>query len=130
MRQCSPQLLHSSEGRIYHFFHGRKKNVEKNWVFCFFLNVLLLNFAGLDAFFMAYGVILKHLEVDKITHFLKEKKNLRGALMAFFSAGKRGGHTFFTGVENTAFYLKVAFGYRNGSFHSTPSWSPLILLGW
>jgi hypothetical protein len=22
------------------------------------------------------------------------------------------------------FYLKVAFGYRNGSFHSTPHWSP------
>jgi hypothetical protein len=23
-----------------------------------------------------------------------------------------------------AFYLRAAFGYRNGSFHSTSSWSP------
>jgi hypothetical protein len=55
---------------------------------------------------MAYGVILKHLEVDKITwggsfskkknffkegwHPLRGVHSLRGALMAF-SVGKRGG---------------------------------------
>jgi hypothetical protein len=54
--------------------------------------------------FMAYGVILKHLEVDKITWGSFTKKNiifllegwspLRGALTAF-SAGKRGGMPFF-----------------------------------
>jgi hypothetical protein len=42
---------------------------------------------------MAYGVILKHLEVDKITWGSFSKKK-RGAVMAF-SAGKRGGATFF-----------------------------------
>jgi hypothetical protein len=46
---------------------------------------------------MAYGVILKHLEVDKITwgSFSKILKGpLRGALMAI-SVGKRGGAPFF-----------------------------------
>jgi hypothetical protein len=39
---------------------------------------------------MAYGVILKHSEVDKITWGVKET----------FSAGKRCGALFLTGVEN------------------------------
>jgi hypothetical protein len=57
---------------------------------------------------MAYGVILNHLEVDKITWGSFSKKNffrapLRVALMAF-SAGKRGGHPFLTGVENTGLW--------------------------
>jgi hypothetical protein len=53
---------------------------------------------------MAYGIILKHLEMDKITwggNFLKKKiffnvfiLFLRGALTAF-SAGKRGRAPFF-----------------------------------
>jgi hypothetical protein len=44
---------------------------------------------------MAYGVILKHLEVDKITwgSFSKKKFFYRGA--EDFSAGKRGGARFF-----------------------------------
>jgi hypothetical protein len=54
---------------------------------------------------MAYGVILKHLEVDKITwgHFLKKIKKIlrRGADDLF--GGKEGlGALFLTGVENTA----------------------------
>jgi hypothetical protein len=47
---------------------------------------------------MAYGAILKHLEVDKITwgggSFSKKKNFLKEGLMAF-SAGKRGGRPFF-----------------------------------
>jgi hypothetical protein len=51
---------------------------------------------------MSYGVIFKHLEVDKITwgSFSKKKEEKRGALMAFL-AGKRGGCPFLTGVEDT-----------------------------
>jgi hypothetical protein len=44
----------TAEGRIYCFSHAQK---------IFFLNVLL----KFDRLFIAYGVILKHLDVDKIT---------------------------------------------------------------
>jgi hypothetical protein len=41
---------------------------------------------------MAYGVILKHLEVDKI----KIKKKIFKGVLTAFSAGKRGGCRFFS----------------------------------
>jgi hypothetical protein len=43
---------------------------------------------------MVYGVILKHLHVDKITWEVISKKKFKGALTAF-SAGKRVGAPFF-----------------------------------
>jgi hypothetical protein len=60
---------------------------------------------------MAYGVIFKHLEVDKTTwgHFLKKKKCLFLIGAAPFKRGADGpfsrkeglGALFLTGVENT-----------------------------
>jgi hypothetical protein len=56
---------------------------------------------------MAHGVILKHLEVDKITwgSFSKKTHFRRGADGLF--GGKAGrGALFLTGVDNTAVALK------------------------
>jgi hypothetical protein len=53
---------------------------------------------------MGYGVILKLLEtwVFFPKNFLK-----RGGVLMAFSAGKRGGCTFLTGMENTRLIVKV-----------------------
>jgi hypothetical protein len=55
-----------------------------------FPNYRVLSLMDSRSIFMAYGVILKHLEVDKI----RGEAPLRGALTAF-SAGKRGRVPFF-----------------------------------
>jgi hypothetical protein len=73
-------------GRMYRFFHAREKVLKKNGGgFKKMFYLLLLKFDGLYIF-MAYGVILKHLEVDKITW--GSFSNKRGV-------GKRGGVPFF-----------------------------------
>jgi hypothetical protein len=74
---CS--VLHDfwvQRGRSMGFFHARKKMF---WIF-----------------FMAYGVILKHLEVDKITWQWFSKGRWRP-----FRREGGAGALFFTGVENT-----------------------------
>jgi hypothetical protein len=57
---------------------------------------------------MAYGVNLKHLEVDKITWSFSKKRvpPLRGALIAL-STGEGRGVLFLTGAENTAKYKYI-----------------------
>jgi hypothetical protein len=75
--------------------------------------------------FVAYGVILKHLEVDKITRrsfskktniFLKRAPFTRGADGLFGRTEGRGA-LFLTGVENTAcvvegYMIPVCIGYQ------------------
>jgi hypothetical protein len=67
--QCSPQLF-SYEGQIYHFFSCAENKFVEN--------------------LLAYGIILKHLEMDKITWGFIFKKT-------FFK--KSGADSLFSGKE-------------------------------